>query len=134
MAFVPVGKDLTRIQAKLALGLSKRQLICFSSAAAVGIPLYLGSRGLLGNSTAVILMIIFMLPFFFIAMYEKDGLPAEKAILHYLRAMIWPKKRPYLTNNLYQFLEKEGKSIAFQDAIGKPESTLRRVCIPKSRR
>ena len=36
MAYVPVPKDLSKIKTKLAFNLTKRQLVCFSSAAAVG--------------------------------------------------------------------------------------------------
>ena len=35
MAYVPVPKDLSKIKTKLAFNLTKRQLVCFSSAAAV---------------------------------------------------------------------------------------------------
>ena len=45
MAYVPVPKDLSKIKTKLAFNLTKRQLVCFSSAAAVGLPAYLFSRG-----------------------------------------------------------------------------------------
>ena len=38
MAYVPVPKDLSKIKTKLAFNLTKRQLVCFSSAAAVGPP------------------------------------------------------------------------------------------------
>ena len=78
MAYVPVPKDLSKIKTKLAFNLTKRQLVCFSSAAAVGLPAYLFSRGSIGNSAAMFLMIGLMLPFFFLAMYERDGLPLEK--------------------------------------------------------
>jgi hypothetical protein len=58
-------------------------------------------------------MIIIMLPLFLLAMYEKDGQPAEKAIRNYVRvAILWPGIRPYKTENLYETLEKEGKAIA----------------------
>ena len=52
MAYVPVPKDLSKIKTKLAFNLTKRQLVCFSSAAAVGLPAYLFSRGSIGNSAA----------------------------------------------------------------------------------
>ena len=65
MAYVPVPKDLSKIKTKLAFNLTKRQLVCFSSAAAVGLPAYLFSRGSIGNSAAMFLMIGLMLPFFF---------------------------------------------------------------------
>ena len=80
MAYVPVPKDLSKIKTKLAFNLTKRQLVCFFSAAAVGLPAYLFSRGSIGNSAAMFLMIGLMLPFFFLAMYERDGLPLEKVL------------------------------------------------------
>ena len=40
MAYVNVPNDLSKIKTKLAFNLTKRQLICFGGAAAVGIPLY----------------------------------------------------------------------------------------------
>jgi hypothetical protein len=115
MAYVPVPKDLTKIKTKLVLNLTKRQLICFSLAGLVGFPTYLFSRGTIGNSVAVILMIGLMLPFFFLAMYEKDGQPAEKIIRNIIRAKLWPGTRPYKTENLYKYLSEEGKSIANQN-------------------
>lgn len=77
MPYVPVPKDLTKVKTKVAAGLTKRQLICFSLAALVGLPVYFLTRGAIGNSAAVLLMIGLMMPFFFFAMYEKDGQPAE---------------------------------------------------------
>lgn len=49
MAYVNVPNDLSKIKTKLAFNLTKRQLICFGGAAAVGIPLYLFTRGVLGR-------------------------------------------------------------------------------------
>jgi hypothetical protein len=115
MAYVPVPKDLTKIKTKVALNLTKRQLICFSLAAATGFPVYMITKGIIGNSAAVILMIGLMLPFFFLAMFERDGQPAEKIIRNVARAKLWPGTRPYKTENLYKYLDEEGKSIANQD-------------------
>jgi hypothetical protein len=115
MAYVPVPKDLTKIKTKVALNLTKRQLICFSLAAATGFPAYLLTKGVIGNSAAVILMIGLMLPFFFLAMFERDGQSAEKIIRNVVRAKLWPGTRPYKTENLYKYLDEEGKSIANQD-------------------
>lgn len=116
MAYVPVPKDLNKIKTKLALNLTKRQLICFSLAAAVGIPSYLSSRGTIGNSPALFLMIGLMLPFFFFAMYERDGLPLEKVLRNILRTrFLYPRVRPYQTENFYALLsgfKKEAKPIA----------------------
>ena len=111
MPSVPVPNDLSRVKKKGALNLTKRHLICFGCAAIIGVPTYLLTRGTLGTEGAVLLMMGLMLPFFFFAMYEKDGQPAEKIIRNWLRANIWPSTRPYKTENLYEYVEKEGKAL-----------------------
>jgi len=116
MPFVPVPKDLNKVKTKVALGLTKRQLICFSCAAAVGLPTYFLTRTTIGNSPAMLLMIGLMLPAFFIAMYEKDGQPAEKILRNMLRTRwYFPAIRTYKTENFYDYLNKEGKTVANQD-------------------
>ena len=102
MAYVNVPNDLSKIKTKLAFNLTKRQLICFGAAAAVGVPLYLLTRGALGNSAALLLMLAVMLPAFLLAMYERDGLPLEKALYHIIRAKyLRPGVRLYRTENIY---------------------------------
>ena len=112
---VQVPKDLSGIKTKVALNLTKRQIICFSGAAVAGIPLYFLTKGLIGTSAASLLMMGAMLPFFFFAMYEKDGFPAEKILLHIIRQkFLRPGIRVYRSQNLYDRiieydkLEKEG--------------------------
>ena len=113
MAYVPVPKDLSKIKTKLAFNLTKRQLVCFSGATAVGLPAYLFSRGSIGNSAAMFLMIGLMLPFFFLAMYERDGLPLEKVLYHILRAKyLRPGVRPYRTENIYAPFVREEEPVA----------------------
>jgi len=108
-----VPKDLSRVKSKIAFGLSKRQLICFGSAAVIGVPTYIFTRGVIGNSAAALLMIGLMLPLFFLAMYEKDNQPAEIILRNYIRAKIYfPRIRPYKTENLYEMIEREAKNIA----------------------
>lgn len=102
MAYVNVPNDLSKIKTKLAFNLTKRQLICFGAAAAIGVPLYLLTRGALGNSAALLLMLAVMLPAFLLAMYERDGLPLEKVLYHIIRAKyLRPGVRLYRTENIY---------------------------------
>ena len=102
MAYVNVPNDLSKIKTKLAFNLTKRQLICFGGAAAVGIPAFLFTRSALGNSGAMFLMIGLMLPAFFLAMYERDGQPFEKVVRNIVRArFLRPGVRPYRTGNIY---------------------------------
>lgn len=107
---VPVPKDLSGIKTKVALNLTKRQIICFSSAALVGVPLYFFTKGILGTQGAAFLMVGAMLPFFFLAMYERDGFPAEKILYFMIRQkLLTPGIRPYKSENLYEQLEEQEK-------------------------
>ena len=85
MPYVNVPNDLSKIKTKMAFNLTKRQLICFGGAAAIGIPSYLLAREPLGNTGAMFLMLAVMLPAFLLAMYEKDGLPFEKVVHNIIR-------------------------------------------------
>jgi len=108
MAYVPVSKDMSKVKTKLIFNLTKRQLVCFGTAAAVGIPVFFLTQGILGNTAAVLIMILFMLPAFFMAMYEKDGQPAERIFRNIARSMwFYPRTRPYKTENFYKIIEKE---------------------------
>jgi len=110
MAYVSVPKDLSKVKTKIVLNLTKRQLLCFGSAAAVGVPVFFISKEIIGTSAAVMVMIVFMLPAFFVAMYEKDGQPAEKILLNIVRAkFFYPPIRPYKIENFYHVIEQEGK-------------------------
>jgi hypothetical protein len=108
LAYVTVPKDLNRVKTKLALNLTGRQLICFSAAGLVGIPLYLFTRSALGNDLAALLMVLVMLPLFAFALYEKDGMPLEAFIGNYIRVqIIYPRIRPYQTENFYRLIHYE---------------------------
>ena len=110
MAYVPVPKDLNAVKTKVLFNLTKRQLVCFGSGAAVGVPLFFLLRQSLSNSAAAICMIVVMLPFFMLAMYEKHGQPLEKIVGNIIKvAVIRPKERPYKTNNFYAALERQEK-------------------------
>ena len=107
---VQVPKDLSGIKTKVALNLTKRQIICFSGAAVTGVPLYFLTKGILGTSAASLLMMGAMLPFFFFAMYEKNGFPAEKTLYFMIRQKILtPGIRPYKSENLFTALEEREK-------------------------
>lgn len=83
-------------------------------------------------------MILIMLPFFFLAMYERDGMPLEVLMQHFIEAkFIRPKERPYKTKNYYAALmrmaqaDKEVREIVLEaekrqggrksEAAGKPD-------------
>ena len=110
MAFVPVPKDLNRVKTKVMFNLTKRQIICFALAAAVGVPVFFIAKPYMTLSTAAMLMVVIMLPFIFFALYEKDGQPAEKILGHVVKSMfLRDKVRPYRTNNLYAAIQRQIK-------------------------
>lgn len=108
MAYVPVPKDLTKVKSKLLFNLTKRQLICFGGGALIGVPLFFLLRGILGASSAAILMVLSMLPLFVMGLYEKNGRPLEKVLGDVIQTVfLRPKQRPYQTDNLYAALMRQ---------------------------
>ena len=103
MAYVSVPKDLTKVKNKVAFNLTKRQIICIGIGAAIGIPFYFLTRGILGMSNAATVMVILMLPAFMFAMYEKDGQPLEEILMNIIRVkFLRPSIRKYETENYYE--------------------------------
>jgi len=112
MAYVPVPKDLTAVKTKVLFNLTKRQLICFGGGALIGIPLFFLLKGPanLSASGASLCMVLVMLPFFLMAVYEKNGLPMEKIIRNIVRVLfLRPRQRPYQTNNYYAALTRQSQ-------------------------
>jgi hypothetical protein len=110
LAYVPVPKDLTRVKTKVMFNLTKRQLICFGAGVLIGAPLFFLLLRPLGSSTAAMCMMLVMLPFFLLGVYEKNGQPLEKVAGNIIRASILrPRQRPYRTNNFYALLERQDK-------------------------
>jgi len=113
MAYVSVPKDMTEVKTRLIMNLTKRQVICFGIAAAIGTPLFLSFREMMGNTGAMLLMVAAVIPAFFFAIYSKDGvIPAEKYLLLILRQkFFYPKIRAYQTENMYAYLEDTANTV-----------------------
>lgn len=108
MAYVPVPKDLSKVKPKVMFNLTKRQLLCFGGGALLGVPLFFLLKGPLGNSPAALCMVILMLPFFLLGVYEKNGQPLEKIAGNMIRVcFLRPRQRPYRTNNFYAVLARQ---------------------------
>ncbi len=104
-AYIPVPRDLTRVKTKILFNLTKRQLICFTAAALIGVPSFFFLKSIGTTSLAAMGMIIIMIPMFLLAMYERDGQPLEVIAKHFIEAkLIRPKIRPYQTDNYYEVL------------------------------
>lgn len=109
-AYIPVPRDLTRVKSKVFFNLTKRQLICFGTAALIGVPLFFLIKRSGNVSLATMVMMIVMLPLFLLAMYEKNGQPLEVIVKQFIQAkFIRPKIRPYQTINYYDALIRQNK-------------------------
>ena len=108
MAYVNVPKDLIKVKTKVALNLTKRQLIGFTIAGLIGFPVYLMVKKVLPNDLSMLIMIGVSFPIIFATLYEKDGIYFEK----YLKYIIDKKRqtsiRIYKTECIYD-IKKQRK-------------------------
>lgn len=76
----------------------------------MGVPTFFMVKSVASGSTAAMVMMIVMMPMFFLAMYEKNGQPLEVFLGHFIEANFTrPKVRPYKTNNYYAVLKKQAQ-------------------------
>ena len=117
-AYIPVPRDLTRVKTKIFLNLTKRQLICFGTAALIGVPSFFFIKHLGSTSLAAMCMIVIMIPMFLLAMYERDGQPLEVIAKQFIEAkVIRPNIRPYQTDNYYEVLKRAAEAEREVEAI-----------------
>ena len=110
-SYISVPRDLTKVKSKVMFNLTKRQLICFSVAALIGVPSFFLLKTIGSVSMAAMGMMVIMMPFFFLAMYEKHGQPLEVFLKHFIQAnFVRPKVRPYKTDNYYAALIRQAKA------------------------
>ena len=124
------------MKTKVLFNLTKRQLVCFSGGALVGVPLFFLLKGPanLSAGAASLCMVLVMLPFFLMAVYEKNSLPLEKIVRNIVRVLfLRPKQRPYQTNNYYALLMRQSQlDREVRQIVGKKSnSSHRAVIIPR---
>ena len=106
-SYISVPRDLTKVKSKVMFNLTKRQLICFGMAVLIGVPSFFLMKTVMKTNTAVMGMMVIMMPFFFLAMYERNGQHLEVILGHMIEAIfIRLKERPYKTNNYYDVLRR----------------------------
>ena len=107
MAYVPVPKDMNAVKTKVAFNLTNRQIVCFGGGLLVGLPVFFLIKGHVSSSTATLLMVLVMLPFFMFAIYEQHGQPLEVLLQHYIQArFVRPRTRVYQTENFYATIDQ----------------------------
>lgn len=107
MAYVSIPKDLSRVKSQFLFNLTKRQVVCFGLGALTGVPAFFLAKDALGVSPSVLLMMLLMLPFFLLAMFERHGQPLEVLIRHFIQArFVRPRIRVWQNDNFYQTIER----------------------------
>jgi len=107
-SYISVPRDLTKVKSKVMFNLTKRQLICFSLAALLGVPSFFLLKMVGSPSMAAMGMMVVMMPLFFLAMYEKNGQPLEVFLNQFIQAnFVRPKYRPYETDNDYATIMRQ---------------------------
>lgn len=125
-AYVSIPRDFSKVKDKILFNLTKRQLICFSMAALIGVPFFFLLKRTGNVSLAALGMMAVMMPLFLVAM-EKDGQPLEVVLLHVIEArFLRPKIRPYQTNNYYAVLKRQERVEKEVEQIVKRAETRQR--------
>ena len=131
---VAVPKELSGIKTKIVFNLTKRQLVCFGSGGFLGSCLYMATNEVLGTELSTFAMMIVLFPFLFLAMYEKEGFPAEKWLYLMLRQKFFTQGiRPYQSETIYSLEEQEQEMKNFEQKIrgrtkrGQPEEQEQEV-------
>lgn len=76
-SYIAVPRDLTKVKSKVMFNLTKRQLVCFSLAALIGVPSFFLLKKLGDTSFAAMGMMVLMMPTVFEERHNEDD-PAYK--------------------------------------------------------
>jgi hypothetical protein len=108
MPYVKIPKDLSRVKTKLALNLTKRQLISFGIALVIGLPVFFVIKNAHSLELAGFVTFIVICPLIFVGLYERNGQPFERVLMNALKTfVIRAKQRPYKVINYYDAAEKQ---------------------------
>ncbi|MFP3721980.1 PrgI family protein [Niallia circulans] len=104
---LPIPKDLKKIQSKLFLGLTKRQLIGFGTAIFIGLITFLAVKSI-SIDVAMYALFFTVAPIFFATIFQKDGMYTEQWIkLIIEQKYLNPSKRYYKVTKSNYPLAKE---------------------------
>lgn len=109
MAYVPIPKDLSAVKTKFAFNMTGRQLIMIGIGGALGFLNFTLTRGFIGQTAAMFLLMVTVIPFFFFGIYEKNGKNLEQIIAMQIDYAKSEKVRVYKSKNMYHYLTKEGR-------------------------
>jgi hypothetical protein len=79
-SYISVPRDLTKVKSKVMFNLTKRQLICFGMAVLIGVPSFFLMKTVMKTNTAVMGMMVIMMPFFFHLFIFRNVTSSSKSI------------------------------------------------------
>ena len=110
-SYISVPRDLTKVKSKAFFNLTKRPLICFGTTVLLGGASFFLMKSAVAVNIAVMGIMVIMMPFFFLAMYERNGQPLEVILDHMVQARFKrPRIRPYKTDNRYAAIMKQAEA------------------------
>lgn len=116
---VSIPKDLKNIKAKLFFGLTKRQLIGFSLALCIALPVFFLLKNI--NSDLAMYGIFFTAtPVLFGTLYTKNGMPAEVWVKLYIEyRYLNPQQRHFKVSERNKKLAEERNMLSDKNKIKK---------------
>ncbi|MCD7725859.1 MAG: PrgI family protein [Clostridiales bacterium] len=105
--YVAINKDLSEAKTTVMFGLTKRQILMGLPGVGAGGALFFLTKGFLGTSMASLLLFAIAGAAFFAAEYKKNGQYVEKLFKNwYETRFLRSTERPYVTENLYGYLDR----------------------------
>lgn len=128
--YMKIPKDMNNIKDKVIWKLTKRQVIIFGIGLALGFIVYWLTYKIVGMSTASMLLFVVGCPFFLVGNYDsKNGITLEKIALNIIRYKIFPKIRPYRTENIYRQINN---ALEYKEEVEMLETGRKKVEISKN--
>lgn len=127
--YVKIPKDMNNIKDRFIWKLTKRQVIFLAIGFALGFAIYWLTYKTVGTQTALILFFCLACPFFLISWYDdKNTFTIDKVVTNIIRYNIYPKIRPYKTENVYRQITE---AIEYKEEVEMLETGRKKVKIRK---
>lgn len=103
--YVEVPKDFDEIKQRIALGLTKRQMICFGIAGVIGGLTFWATVGKLGITGSCYCTFVAAAPAALFGIYHRNGMYLEQKLRLILRFGRNNNKKTYQSENVYEKIE-----------------------------
>lgn len=121
---------MNNIKDKFIWKLTKRQVVFLAIGFTLGLAVYWLTYKSVGTQTAMILFFCLACPFFLISAYDdKSTFTFDKIITNIIRHKIYPKIRPYKTQNIYRQITE---AIEYSEEVEMLETGRKKVKIRKN--